>query len=152
MSAPDGRSATSLVLVLVVAADPQLPILFALRTTLRRVIEDRVVRHDELQSTPRCRVRVVDLVAVADEGTEAWALGEVADGVGARRTGVVLDDRRERIHRARGQADLRDSLARLLFRLREAHVEVEVAGRGRSPRNAPAHPALVGLQLLERRL
>src|SRR5918994_5697692 len=106
MSAPDGRSATSLVLVLVVAADPKLPILFALGTTLRRVIEDRVVRHDELQPTPRRGVRVVDLVPVAGEGAEARALGEVADDVGARRTGVVLDDRRGRIHRARGEAEL----------------------------------------------
>src|SRR6478672_4730895 len=83
-------------LVLVSPADPELPILITLVAPFRRVVEDRVVRHEELQSAPRGRVRVVDLVALPDERAEPRALGEVAGDVGARRAGVLLDDRRER--------------------------------------------------------
>ena len=64
---------------------------------------------------------------------------------------LLLDDRRERpVQRLRREGDLRHGFARLLLRLREAEVEVEVAGRGRDPRDAPTHAALVPLKLLER--
>src|SRR6476660_4336321 len=116
--------------VSVVSADPELPIL-ALVAPLRRVVEDRVVRHDELQPAPGRRVGVVDVLAVPDERAEPRALREVPDDVGPRRTGVLLHDRWERVpqRRAGRQADLRHRLARLLLRLREAEVDVEVARR-----------------------
>src|SRR6266850_4023473 len=90
---PEAVRRASLAFVLVVPADPELP-LFALVAALRCVIEDRVVAHEKLQSTPRRRVRVVDGVVVAYERAEPGALGEVTSDVGARRACVVLDDRR----------------------------------------------------------
>src|SRR5512132_2910005 len=83
----------SLALVLVVPADPELPVR-ALVAALRCVVEDRVVAHQELQSTPRRRVGVVDDAVASYERAEAGALGEVTGDVGARRPGVLLDDGR----------------------------------------------------------
>jgi hypothetical protein len=60
----------------------------------------------------------------------------------------VLDDRR---HPA-GPHHLFNNLTTLFLGVREAEVEVEVRGRRGHPGKAPAHPALVRLQLLERRL
>src|SRR5689334_20621987 len=66
--------------VLVVAPEPELPVR-ALVATLRRVIQDRVVAHQELQATPRGRVRVVHRAVLENERAEARALGHVAGGV-----------------------------------------------------------------------
>src|SRR5262245_14541958 len=111
--------------VLVVPPDPELPVVVALLSAFRGVVEDRVVAHEELQPAPRRGVGVEDLVAVADERAEPGALGEVAGCVGARGAGVVLDDRREP---APGHP--RDDFAALFRRVREPEVEVEVARRG----------------------
>ena len=88
------RASTSLssALVLVVPADPELPIL-ALFAAPGCMVEDRVVAHEKLQSTPRRRVRVVDAVVIMYEGTEPRAFSQVTNDVGPRGTGVVLDDR-----------------------------------------------------------
>src|SRR2546427_3074444 len=139
----------SIAVVLVVPTDPELPRL-TLVAPLRCVVEDRVVGHDELQSAPRRRVRLIDVVAVPNERAEPRALSEVAGDVGARRAGVLLDDRRKRaVQRPRREGDLRHGFASLLLCLREAEVEVEVATRGRDPRNGTAHPTLVPLKVLE---
>src|SRR5262245_18449943 len=50
------------VAVLVVAADPDLPVVVALGSTLRGVVEDRVVAHDELKPAPGRGVGVEDVV------------------------------------------------------------------------------------------
>src|SRR5213594_2538911 len=85
-------ASSSRALVLVVPADPELPSL-ALVAALRCVVEDRVVAHEKLQSTPRRRVRVVDAAVVVYEGAEPRALSQVTSDVGPRRAGVLLDDR-----------------------------------------------------------
>ena len=87
---------------------------------------------------------MVDGSVVAYERAEPEQLREVADEIGARRTGVVRGDRRQVL------GNRLDPLSRLSFAAREAEVEVEVGAHGGDPGNAPAHPALVGLQLLER--
>src|SRR5262245_43231137 len=84
-------ASSSLALVLVVPADPDLPGL-ALVAALGCVVEDRVVAHQKLQSTPRRRVRVVDAVLISYEATEPRALSQVTNDVGPRCAGVVLDD------------------------------------------------------------
>src|SRR4029450_10918084 len=73
---PSRSPYSSLARVLVVPADPELPRL-ALVAALRCAVEDRVVAHDELQSAPRRRVRVVDGAVISHERAEAGALGEV---------------------------------------------------------------------------
>src|ERR671930_675437 len=133
----------SLALVLIVPADPDLPVL-ALVAALRCVVEDRVVAHQKLDPAARRRVRVVDGAVVAYERAEPKQLREVANEIGARRAGVVRGDRRQLLgHRL-------DPLARLPFAARETEVEVEVGVRGRDPGNTPAQAALVGLELLKR--
>src|SRR5690242_11221213 len=63
--------------VLVVAAEPQLPVR-AFVATLRRVIQDRVIAHQEFEAAPRGRVRLVHDAVLEDERAEARALGHVA--------------------------------------------------------------------------
>src|SRR6187401_3502437 len=68
--------------VLVVAAEPELPVVRAFGAALRGVVEDRVVAHQELQAAPRGRVRVVDHAVLEHERAEAGALGHVTGGIG----------------------------------------------------------------------
>jgi hypothetical protein len=63
----------SLAFVLVVPADPELPV-FALVAAVGCVVEDGVVGYEKLESTPCCRVGVVDGVVVSCEGAEPGAL------------------------------------------------------------------------------
>src|SRR3954454_21598095 len=86
------------ILVLVVAAEPELP-LCSFVPSKGCAVEDSVVAHQELQAAPSRRVDVIDGVAVSCEGAETGALGEVPDGVGAARPGVLLDDRWQRTWR-----------------------------------------------------
>ena len=58
------------------------------------VVKDGVVAHEKLQSTPRRRVRLVNGAVIAYERAEPRAFGEVTGDVGARRPGILLDDRR----------------------------------------------------------
>src|SRR3954454_2746053 len=83
------------ILVLVVAAEPELPVC-SFVPPHGRAVKDSVVAHQELQAAPGRRVDVIDGVAVSCEGAEAGALGEVSDGVGAGRPGVLLDNRWQR--------------------------------------------------------
>src|SRR5512133_4156809 len=142
MSSPPVRAVSrrSLAVVLVVTADPDLP-LVSFVAALGRVVEDGVVAHQELDTAACRRVGVVNGVVDACEGAEPKKLGEVAKEVGAARVCVVLSDRWQlALYRLYG-------LAGLLHRGREAEIEVEVAVRGGDPGDAPAHAALVGLQL-----
>src|SRR5829696_6497862 len=67
--------------VLVVSPDPELGFI-VLVTPLRRPVEDRVVAHQELQSTGGGRVGVVDGAVLHGEGTHPGSLGDVAGHVG----------------------------------------------------------------------
>src|SRR5438874_6549143 len=72
----------SLGVVLVVAADPELPSL-ALIASLRRPVKDPVVGHQELDPATGRRVGLIDDAVLAAEGGEAEQLGQVAVDVRA---------------------------------------------------------------------
>src|SRR5215203_2503302 len=107
-----GRPLSSVLVVLVVSADPELEgtILVA---PLRRPVENWVVAHQELDPASPSRIGLVHDAVVQDECAEARALGEVARDVGATRVSVLVrllgDLRRSRLEQRR------DRLARLLL-------------------------------------
>ena len=78
----------SLAVVLVMAADPELPSL-VLIAALRRPIEEPVVGHQELDPPTGRRVRLVDGPVLEREDGEAEQLGQVPVDVRAGRRGVA---------------------------------------------------------------
>src|ERR687898_558199 len=131
----------SLAAVFVVAAEPELPAV-ALVAALGHAVEDRVVAHEELHPAPGGRIGLVDGAVLERKDADQGRLGEIVGDVGPGRGRVLGHDR--------GQLGLgrQDGLAPLLGG-GGAQVAVEVAGVRRDPGEAPAHPLLVGLQLLE---
>src|SRR5262244_2297420 len=109
----------SLVVVFVVAADPELePV--ALVAAFRRPVEDRVVAHQELDPAAPGRIGVVDVAVVQSEGAEAEVLGQVPDDVGAGLPRVTGGDRWQLLKYRSGP------LPRLLLAAGEAEAGVEV--------------------------
>src|SRR5215212_3302019 len=68
--AAHASTSLSSALVLVVPADPELPIL-ALFAAPGCMVEDRVVAHEELQTAPGRRVGLIHSAVVVDERAEA---------------------------------------------------------------------------------
>src|SRR5207248_3085329 len=117
--------------VFVVSARPALGVAAA---TLWSAVEQLPGRVQNIRAAVVARVGVVDDAVLEREAAQAVEL--VASEVDLRR---VL--RRPEVEAGAGLSPL----------IREdGEVEVEVACRGRDPREAPAHPAPVGLQVLER--
>src|SRR5829696_8972929 len=115
--------------VLVVAAEPGLPCV-ALVTALGHPVQDRVVAHQELHPTPGGRIALVDDAVLEGKDAHHRGLRQITSDVGPGRGRVLGHDRRQ------------PPLARGGDRSggRGAKVEVEVAGGGRDPPEAPAHP------------
>src|SRR6266852_3727915 len=78
--------------ILVVPAKPEGRVGFV--ATLGGTVEDWVVPHQKLQPTGSGGVGVEYGTLVADEGTEARGLGQVADNVRSAGARVVIYDRR----------------------------------------------------------
>jgi hypothetical protein len=77
---------------------------------------------------------------------EARSLRQIAGDVRPARGRIGIEDRRGIALEERP-----DELVHLLVGVREAEVEVEVVVTARDPREAPAHPLLVGEEPLDRR-
>src|SRR4029077_11902479 len=134
-------TASALGLVLVVAVKPELD-----RATLiapnRGAIEQEVVAHGRLEAARSAHVAAVDDAVLERVCAQARRLGAVT---ARRRSGSLrhlLDDW--------GNITLEEWLELLLV-AGEADVAVEVAACRRGPIDVPAHPLLVGLELLEGR-
>src|SRR5829696_1443307 len=126
----------SLAVVLVVAAEPGLPCV-ALVTALGHPVQERVVAHQELHPTPGGRIALVDDAVLEGEDAHHRGLRQITNDIGPGRGRVLGHDRWQPTRR--GQ----------LLGGGGAQVEVEVAGGRRDPAKAPAHPPLVGLELLQ---
>src|SRR5215211_6156085 len=129
--------------VLVMAANPGLEGL-PLIASLRRPVEDGVVAHHELDPAERGPIRLVGGVVLEGESAHRWYFRDVSGDVRTARGRVLGRDRRQ-VALAR-----RHELAYLLLCQRGAHVEAEVGVHRRDPGDAPTHPLLVGLKLVER--
>src|SRR5215471_2914217 len=120
----------------------------------RRPVEPLVHAPKAVQAARVGRVRVVDGSVLERERAHARALAHVGRPVGARRCGPRVERPahvlRRRPHGRLAEVVLEGARALLLLGEGDVEVVVEVApGRG-GPGEAPAHPPLVALQLLER--
>src|SRR5262249_51335203 len=160
-------SAYSAPAVLVAAAPPDA----ALVASARRAVEPLVHAPEAVQSACIGGIGVVDDAVLERERGHARPLARVRPGVGSA-SGCHLGDgplsatlrtraplaRLPPLERAVGGRDrpapvvvFDASLALLLLGDPDVEVEVEVARERRGPREAPAHPPLVRLQLCEGR-
>src|SRR5215470_314419 len=129
------------VVVLVVAADPHLgrvPLVAA----EGGAVEEAVVSDHEFEPAGGRRVGQVYGSVVERVGAHRRRLGQVCRGLGP----AVLREPAGYWGNAAGQ-----ELARRLRRAGDLKVEVVVAAVGGGPREAPPHPPLVGLELVQGR-
>src|SRR4051794_36966458 len=141
-------SVISALAVFVAAAPPHALLVAA----LRRAIEPLIGAPQTVEAAGVGRIGVVDDTILQDEGAHARPIAHEGRAIGAR---AGRDLRHHRRHvavperRAGAVVVFGAALALLLLGDRDLEVEVEVATRRRRPREGPAHPRLVGLQLRE---
>ena len=104
-----------------------------LAATLRRPVEQLPGGMQHVGATVIARVGVVDDFVFQREGAETMELIAADVDLGSPRS-----------------AKVEPGTGSALFVREHGEVEVEVASGGRDPREAPSHPAPVGLQVLDR--
>src|SRR6266542_3669053 len=143
------------VVVLVVTAEPVERVVGAARlvSPSRRPVEPLVHAPEAVQAARIGRVRVVDDSVLERERAHARALARVGRPVGARRCGTRVEGParglRRRPHERLAEVVLEGARTLLLLGEGDVEVVVEVASEGGGPGEAPAHPLLIALQLLE---
>src|SRR5436309_9654344 len=146
---PASRSA---LVVLVVAAPPEARLV----APLGGAVEPLVHAPETVQSTRVRRIGVVDDAVLERERAHARRLARIRCNVGSDR-GRHFDDwtlrtlLRRRAKSLWAEVVHGDSRPLLLLRVARLEVVVEVAPERRCPGEAPTHPALVRLQLRDRR-